>query len=628
VKNAKEKQMNGRMREGTAGIFRKGFAVFALAGLLAAAAVMTGCEDALAALGGDEDSKNTEEQANYDENGWNLDDLTDNTNENGTLFSDVDGLDRQGYDVNGWNGKDLTDMQNKNGTLYGADGYDREGYDTAGYDKDGYDIYGWNEDGHNKVTDSAYDAKGFKQDGTYKETNSLFANDDDYGCIGLDRDGYNEAGWNVNNDNKTTGTKFDSDGYDVNGLNANGFDANKDYKGKTGVKYADDDTYGNQGYDVDGYNEEGWNKQHINKVTETAFDEAGYDYEGYDADGYNAQGVNRQNQPRPAKLAGLNGNEVFADSGKTKDIAIPTTRGSISLATVTSGLSGGQDGINGMFNAAATELVGQSVSLAYAYKEVADQYSSLQIMANAIATNEKAMAVGAYTTLTDWKTYDTTYGDNITAIWNAVFNGKTDAKTKFDAYLAAYKAGLASNQSVRSEQRTELDNAFSAAITALNTSPYNETLTTPSTGGQAQAKTNNAAIIATLKTKLLEQINDAMEVDDKVSIAADQTTLKNLNEILLQQTGDVEELRAFVADVNAIPSASYNVNYSGGKTVKSVDDEFPDYPSGVPVGSNITTIPTSVAMGTQKLNDLINGFDPEYLKLKQQVAGKDEIALV
>jgi hypothetical protein len=52
-----------------------------------------------------------------------------------------------------------------------------------------------------------------------------------------------------------------------------------------------------------------------------------------------------------------------------------------------------------------------------------------------------------------------------------------------------------------------------------------------------------------------------------------------------------------------------------------------DGTQAVPVGSNITTIPI-VVIGTQKLNDLINSFDPEYLKLKQQVAGKDEIALV
>jgi hypothetical protein len=623
------------MREGTAGVFRKGFAVFALAGLLAAAAVMTGCEDALAALGGEDDSKKTEEQVAYDADGWNTDDPADNMNQNGTLY-DKDGFNRAGYDAEGY-GKDGYHKD----TDRDKDGFDRDGYDTAGYDKDGYDrdgydvngydIYGWNQDGTANKNGTAYDDKGFKADGTYKETSSLFANDTENGnTVGYDRDGYNADGWSVDPTDMTNknGSNF-KDGYDRNGLDANGFNISGDYKNQNGVKYANDDTYGNQGYDKEGYNAAGWNKEHKDKTTNDFFNNAGYDYEGYDRDGYNANGMDREGHERPAKLAGLDGDDVFASSGKTKDITIPTQSGFFYLASAESTTTGLSGAIFNMLiglagGGQASNFVGQSASLAYAYQQVATKYSTLSTMATAIASNEKTMAVQAYTVLYNWNDYVSTYSTNIDAIWNAVFEGKTEEKTKFDAYLAAYKAGLASNQSVRSEKRTELDSAFTTAISALNTSPYNETLSTPSTGGQAQAKTANTEIIATLKTKLLEQINAAMEVDDKVSIAADRTILKNLNEILLQQTGDVEELRAFLDDVACISGASQGLDMGSGYTLQTESSYLP----AVQVGSKVNFQAIISAVGTQKLNDLINGFDPEYLKLKQQVAGKDEIALV
>jgi hypothetical protein len=636
--------MNERITEGTAGIFRKGFAVFALAGLLAAAAVMTGCEDALAALEGDEDSKKTEEQAAYDADGWNLDDLTDNTNENGTLFSDVDGLDRQGYDVDGWNGKDLTDMENKNGTLYGADeldrqGYDAEGwngkdpgdmqnkngtlYDAEGYDRQGYDTHGWNREGQN-TTGTSYDDKGFKADGTYQDTGSL------YDSNGYDRDGYDEDGYDKKGIDKDGYNKsgYDKEGYNKQGYNDAGFDR---------------DGYNADGKDAEGYNKQGWNDEGTNKTTKTKYNTDGYDVDGYNQNGlhkdthknreggnYGLNGKDWNGNAMPALLAGLNldNEDIFVNSAK--DVIVPVQSGYIYLSSVANDTANAQNGIISMMNKPTEGLISQSASLAYAYQQVANNYSGLQTMAQVIATQEKITAVGTYTTMTDWSAYNDTYGTNIAAIWNAVFNGKEAAKTKFDAYLAAYKAGLASNQSVRSEKRTELNSAFTTAISTLNLSPYNESLATPSTDGTTQAKTNNAAIIATLKTKLLEQINAVMEVDSNVNIAADQTTLKNLNEILLQQTGDVEELRAFVADVKAIPSSSYNVRYAGGMILQSYVNTYEsgNATSIIPVGSKITVIPTTIAMGTQKLNDLINGFDPEYLKLKQQVAGKDEIALV
>jgi hypothetical protein len=664
VKNAKEKQMNGRMREGTAGIFRKGFAVFALAGLLAAAAVMTGCEDALAALGGEDDSKNTEEQITYDADGWNVDDPADNMNENGTLFSDVDGLDRQGYDVDGWNGKDENDMKNKNGTLYGADGFDRDGWDAEGYGKDGFNVYGWNRDGQN-VNKTNYDSNGFGIDGLHKDTGTQFDSN------GYDRDGYDEDGWDINDNHKDTKTKFDGNGYDRGGLDINGFNAGGNYKNKDGQKYADDSDYGNQGYDVNGwdnkgfkadgtykntgnqyandtdygnvvgYDKNGWDthgfkadKTYKNTSSQYANDND-YGYLGYDVDGYNENGLNKDTHQNregglyglngkdwngnamPALLAGLDGDEVFIDGAK--DVTVPTQfGGDTNLSTITSDQANAQSRIGGMTESAAKDLISQSASLAYAYQQVANKYSGLSTMATAIATQEKTMAVGAYTILTDWKTYNSTYGENINAIWNAVFEGegKADAKTKFDAYLAAYKIALYKGQSVRSEN-TEANNAatsFSNAISTLN-STYSDTIST----------TIDAASNAALKVALLTQINAAMEVDDKVNIAEDQVTLKNLNEILLQQTGDVAELQAFITDVSSIPNASYYVKTTGGVPLKTVVDANSIGP--IQVGQKVGSVPTT-AMGTQKLNDLINGFDPEYLKLKQQVAGKDEIALV
>jgi hypothetical protein len=57
------------------------------------------------------------------------------------------------YDAKGWNINDITDLINKNGTLYDNDGYNRAGYDKDGYDKSGYDANGLDKSGNPKGKD-------------------------------------------------------------------------------------------------------------------------------------------------------------------------------------------------------------------------------------------------------------------------------------------------------------------------------------------------------------------------------------------------------------------------------------------------------------------------------------------
>lgn len=66
------------------------------------------------------------------------------------------------------------------GVYYGANGYDKDGYDREGFDKDGYDRRGYDKNG--------VDCRGFKEDGINVHTGTRY-NEDGYDINGYDRYG-------------------------------------------------------------------------------------------------------------------------------------------------------------------------------------------------------------------------------------------------------------------------------------------------------------------------------------------------------------------------------------------------------------------------------------------------------
>ncbi len=255
----------------------------------------------------------------YDNKGYNKKGYDqEGYNKKGYSFK---GYDREGYDKNGWN---VLGINRKTRSKYDESGFKLNGYDEEGFDKSGFNKNNINRNGFNR------EGFGLSNKAFYKNNKNqiiqlgdlvkylprkdlglckiieitnqkkcilkirgvTFKNiliDDIEFCFdknGIDNEGFNEYGWNINGINKKTNSEFDENGYDQNGWNELGWNIEDKNKHTHSM-------FDKEGYNRLGFDKNGWNINGINQLTKTSFDEYGYDVNGWNEADWNKKGINK-----------------------------------------------------------------------------------------------------------------------------------------------------------------------------------------------------------------------------------------------------------------------------------------------------------------------------------------------
>jgi uncharacterized repeat protein (TIGR02543 family) len=252
-----------------------------------------------------------------------------------------------------------------------------------------------------------------------------------------------------------------------------------------------------------------------------------------------------------------------------------------------------------MYNTTLQNISKQSNALIAGYTGVANVYDTEQFRNLKTAQESYRQAM---MTVSDGRNFSTGTEVAVDAIWDAVFGNSGAARTAFDSEFRAYQLGHYYAQDCRDLNSTELE----AALSAIGMGPLEKY--------PSGAPKNLDPILATLKTRLLDKINAALDVAGLTDNTAgtNKAKIRELNGYLLNQVG--EDRSQFQAMSDDYADAGFEI-------------DFPRYNAAW----------TAQAEPQQKATQLASNFDPELLKRRvselldrfspSYVKGRDEMAI-